>query len=277
MEPIGDSHQPGPAQWSREQEFFDDAARRAGSFNLPVIEARYRRALSSPLYPLECAYALLGDVRSKRILDVGCGHGEHSLLFAAWGGEVTGVDVSAGAIEVCRRRAGELELASRTTFINAPFESLVADPKRFDVIWTCAFLHHVLDRLPQVLGLFDTLLAQDGRVIFMEPVRMSAWMKRARQFVPVAAAGTPDERPLEVHDIDAVKQWYTFHQTSLFGPLSRAVDRFGLSSNYEYAAALRRRLADAGYRVDRAVMRWRVFEPAAMIMVSSLSRSAASK
>lgn len=271
MQPSDGSEKSAHSQWAKEQQFFDDAARVAGSFDLPAVDERYRRALPAPLYPLECAYALVGDVRARRVLDVGCGHGEHSLLFSKWGGAVTGVDISAGAIEVCRRRASELSLESSATFINAPVESLAAGETRFDVIWTCAFLHHVLDRLDDVLQLFDQLLAPNGRVIFMEPVRLSERIKQVRALVPVASAGTPDERPLEAHDLSIVGQHYVFNEKYLFGPVSRLVDRIGLSNNYERAASLRRRLSDVGYQVDRALMRRRLFEPAAMIMVSRLS------
>lgn len=40
-----------------------------------------------------------------RVLDAGCGSGEHSLLAAASGGEVTGVDVSARAIAQAKEKA----------------------------------------------------------------------------------------------------------------------------------------------------------------------------
>lgn len=39
-----------------------------------------------------------------RILDVGCGSGRHSLYLQGKGFDITGVDFSPGAIEVCRLR-----------------------------------------------------------------------------------------------------------------------------------------------------------------------------
>ncbi len=44
------------------------------------------------------------DLARGRILDVGCGAGRHALYLQAKGLEVTGIDASPGAIEVCRRR-----------------------------------------------------------------------------------------------------------------------------------------------------------------------------
>jgi 2-polyprenyl-3-methyl-5-hydroxy-6-metoxy-1,4-benzoquinol methylase len=54
------------------------------------------------LYRLEVAYESLGDLTGKRVLDVGCGLGEHSLLLAWRGAQLTGVDVSGASIAVAR-------------------------------------------------------------------------------------------------------------------------------------------------------------------------------
>ena len=48
-----------------------------------------------------------------RVLDSGCGTGEHTLLAAAHGAEATGIDVSARAIELARAKAAERGSAAR--------------------------------------------------------------------------------------------------------------------------------------------------------------------
>ena len=50
---------------------------------------------------------------SGRVLDAGCGTGEHVLLAAAHGADAMGVDVSALAIERARAKAGERDLPAR--------------------------------------------------------------------------------------------------------------------------------------------------------------------
>ncbi|HEY6277414.1 MAG TPA: class I SAM-dependent methyltransferase [Streptosporangiaceae bacterium] len=50
---------------------------------------------------------------SGRLLDAGCGTGEHALLAAARGADVVGVDISARAIELARRKAAERGLTVR--------------------------------------------------------------------------------------------------------------------------------------------------------------------
>jgi len=54
-----------------------------------------------------------GGLLSGRVLDAGCGSGEHALLAAARGADAVGVDISPRAIEQARRKAGERGLAVR--------------------------------------------------------------------------------------------------------------------------------------------------------------------
>jgi len=50
---------------------------------------------------------------SGRLLDAGCGTGEHALLAASRGADVTGIDVAQSAIEHARAKAAERHLAAR--------------------------------------------------------------------------------------------------------------------------------------------------------------------
>jgi cyclopropane fatty-acyl-phospholipid synthase-like methyltransferase len=54
-----------------------------------------------------------GGLLGGRVLDAGCGTGEHALLAAARGADVVGVDISSRAIEQARHKAAERGLAVR--------------------------------------------------------------------------------------------------------------------------------------------------------------------
>ena len=61
------------------------------------------------------AFVRLADdgLLSGRVLDAGCGSGEHALLAAARGADAVGVDISPRAIEQARRKASERGLTVR--------------------------------------------------------------------------------------------------------------------------------------------------------------------
>jgi SAM-dependent methyltransferase len=54
-----------------------------------------------------------------RVLDVGCGTGEHALMAAALGLDATGVDASGTALAIARRKADERGLKVRFMVLNA--------------------------------------------------------------------------------------------------------------------------------------------------------------
>jgi SAM-dependent methyltransferase len=77
-----------------------------------------------------------------RVLDVGCGTGEHALLAAELGLEATGVDVAGSAIDAARVKAAERGLAVR--FLVWDALDLAALGERFDTVLDSG-LFHVLD------------------------------------------------------------------------------------------------------------------------------------
>ncbi len=58
-----------------------------------------------PWAPDEKTLRLLGDVRSKRIMELGCGGGQCSIAFAKQGALVTGLDLSDDQLSYARQLA----------------------------------------------------------------------------------------------------------------------------------------------------------------------------
>jgi cyclopropane fatty-acyl-phospholipid synthase-like methyltransferase len=77
-----------------------------------------------------------------RVLDVGCGTGEHAMLAARLGLEATGVDLAAAAIDAARVKAAERGLAVRFLRWNAL--DLAGLGERFDTVLDSG-MFHVLD------------------------------------------------------------------------------------------------------------------------------------
>ena len=99
--------------------------------------------------------------RVRRVLDVGCGPGTDTALFA--GVDYLGIDINASYIESARRR-------HRRNFVAADVTAYrVADHERFDVILVNNLLHHLDDAsVIRLLEHLSELLTDDGRVHVLE-------------------------------------------------------------------------------------------------------------
>jgi SAM-dependent methyltransferase len=79
-----------------------------------------------------------------RVLDIGCGTGEHALLAAEIGLDATGIDSSPRAIRLAERKAEERSFAPRFLVSNAL--ELESRPERYDTVLDCGLFHVFDDR-----------------------------------------------------------------------------------------------------------------------------------
>ena len=82
-----------------------------------------------------------GDL-AGRVLDAGCGTGEHALMAASLGCEAVGVDLSVRAIDLARHKAADRGVQAR--FVVADALHLADLGEAFDTVLDCG-LFHVLD------------------------------------------------------------------------------------------------------------------------------------
>lgn len=95
--------------------------------------------------------APVGDRAGQRVLDVGAGAGRHALPLQESGREVVALDVSPGAVEVCRRRG------VRETFTGTVFELAETDPEPFDTFLLCGNNYGLLESLEHGLSFLGAL------------------------------------------------------------------------------------------------------------------------
>lgn len=117
--------------------------------------------------PMKASYdrptilTMAGDVRGKRVLDVGCASGGLSAMLVERGASVVGVDLNPRLVERARERLG-----GRAQFyvadIAAPMPFL--EPGSFDIVTASLVLHYLADWGPP-LGEFARALRPGGLLL----------------------------------------------------------------------------------------------------------------
>ncbi len=117
---------------------------------------------------------ILGEKEPKKILDVACGSGRHSLEFAKLNHQVLGIDVDPGMISLAKElltRESEI-LNRRIDFSVVSFDDLIVDQKKahghFDFIvciGNSLSLLSSIDKLSEILKAFYNRLSKKGLLI----------------------------------------------------------------------------------------------------------------
>ena len=103
-----------------------------------------------------------------RVLDVGCGTGEHTLLAASHGADATGVDVAPTAIERARAKAAERGLTARFEVADVLDLAAVQLAGRPDTIIDSGVFHVFSDAdRPRYVASLAAVLPSGGRLYLM--------------------------------------------------------------------------------------------------------------
>jgi SAM-dependent methyltransferase len=159
---------------------------------IDVDLARYQNPPADTCYPLEYAFHLLGDVRDKLVVDLGCGSGEEVVPLLQRGARVIGIDISPHLVEIAHKRLRKYGLDAELR-VGSAYHTQLPDHS-VDVVFCMSLLHHLeLDRAKNEIR---RILKPDGVFILKEPTRLSWTMRQLRRLFPSREDVSEFEYPL---------------------------------------------------------------------------------
>lgn len=172
---------------AREREFHDDWASGIDDAAVPVVETFTASTSPEPRWLIDN----LGDLRGKRVLELGSGAGEGAVYFAMQGAEVTATDLSPGMLEVVKRVAKRHNVSVATQVSSADDLSGFAD-NSFDVVYAANLLHHV--DIAKTLDEVKRVLKPGGYGAFWDPIAHNPAINIYRAMA--SEVRTEDEHPI---------------------------------------------------------------------------------
>jgi 2-polyprenyl-3-methyl-5-hydroxy-6-metoxy-1,4-benzoquinol methylase len=125
----------------------------------------------------------------KRVLEIGCGTGTFTAMFAATGAAIVAVDISAELLKKARARGLP---AGQITFCEGRFEDCSVGGQ-FDAVIGSSILHHL--EIEPAIHRIKELLKPGGRISFAEPNMLNpqVFLERKFSYLPMFSYTSPDE------------------------------------------------------------------------------------
>jgi len=153
----------------------------------------------------------MGDIKGKRILEIGCGLGEASVYFAKQGAIVTASDISGGMLDVAARLARRHNAEISTIQVSA--QNLSAIPNHtYDYIYAANLLHHV--DIQTFIHEAKSKLKPGGEAFFWDPVHYNPVIQIYRKMA--TQVRTEDEHPLTRRDLANIRRSFSSCEVKFF-------------------------------------------------------------
>lgn len=147
---------------------------------------------------------MLGDIKGKKILELGSGAGEGAVFLAKQGANVTATDISSGMLEVVNKVA-TLHGVKVSTAVSSADDLSQFEKNSFDVVYAANLLHHV--DVAKCLDNVKDVLKPGGIAAFWDPVAHNPVINVYRRMAEEVR--TPDEHPIKRSDMKLFKERFS--------------------------------------------------------------------
>jgi 2-polyprenyl-3-methyl-5-hydroxy-6-metoxy-1,4-benzoquinol methylase len=183
----------------RETEFHDAWANNTSIENVLVRECFEAATAMENHFIL----SRMGQLKGKRLLDVGSGLGESSVYFALQGARVTMVDISPGMVQtghdIAKKYGVEVEgFVSSAEELDVPAES-------YDLVYIANTIHHVQNR-ELLFQKIHRALKPGGRFFSFDPIAYNPVINVYRRMA--TDVRTEDESPLTARDLKLARKYF---------------------------------------------------------------------
>ena len=217
------------ARQQREREYYDKYSlmHELPNVNFEPIRGKEKRLWNS----YWAVYSIVTDFYKgpdQELLDLGCGTGRASMLYARIGYQVSGCDIAEGNIQRCRELSLKYNCETHTRFSVGAAEQLDYEDESFDIVVGIDVLHHV--NIASVLQEVLRMLKRGGSAIFRDPVEIPVFdvLRRTRlvtHFFPMGMSfeehRTADEKKLNKKDLHTIHTIFPICEERRFVILSR--------------------------------------------------------
>lgn len=182
-----------------EEKFHDEYAQQVN-----VNDISIRENFSIAAQENRKAKEIFGELKGKKILDLGCGFGETAVFWALNGAAVEAVDISSKSIDVAKKLAQKNRVSKVCHFQQMAAENLKFPNNYFDFVFGNGVLHHVdIQKSSQAI---KRVLKKGGKAAFVEPLSYNPVIGVYRMIADKVR--TPTERPLSFQDIEKISKYF---------------------------------------------------------------------
>lgn len=145
----------------------------------------------------------VGDLKNRKMLDIGCGAGESSVYFALKGADCIAGDWSEKMVETAIKLAESYGVSLKGRVIDAM--NLEFEDNTFDVVYAANLLHHV--DYTRSLKEIHRVLKPGGMACVWDPLRHNPIINIYRSIA--TEVRSEDESPLDIKIIDYVQSLFS--------------------------------------------------------------------